>query len=159
MGVPELHPEVVEQDKAAQVEGYDALLVVTSSADALQSAPYYAAYQQLLKVDASAGSGAAFVATDKAVGGRVVVSFTGPLNRDYDDVRRFQSAAKAAINRATAAGAVRPLLQVLGVPSRAEYAHALEVSLLAALQALYEPLQAREADVSGSLEKVTTWAL
>ena len=45
---------------------------------------------------------------------RLVYSPTGPLDKDYDDVRRFADASNAGVKRALAAGAKSPLLMVLG---------------------------------------------
>ena len=41
---------------------------------------------------------------------RLVFSPTGPLNRDYDDVRRFADAATAGVKRALSAGSSNPLV-------------------------------------------------
>lgn len=41
---------------------------------------------------------------------RLIFSPTGPLNRDYDDVRRFADAATAGVKRALSAGSSNPLL-------------------------------------------------
>ena len=45
---------------------------------------------------------------------RLVCSPTGPLDKDYDDVRRFSDASNAGVKRALEAGAKSPLLMVLG---------------------------------------------
>jgi len=75
-------------------------------------------------------------------GQRLIVAPTGALSRDFDDVRRVGDAARAGMLRARDAGARAPLLFV----SVGElFAHAEEVALLAALGALWEPLEAREA--------------
>ena len=43
-----------------------------------------------------------------------IYSPTGPLNRDYDDVRNFYDAACSGIKRALKAGSKSPLLITLG---------------------------------------------
>merc|ERR1719270_1997050 len=75
---------------------------------------------------------------------RLVFSPTGPLDRDYDDVRRFADAATAGVKRALGAGSKHPLLIVQGtMPGRK--AEEVELSaLLAGLAALYVPLEIRD---------------
>ena len=75
-------------------------------------------------------------------GKRLIVAPTGPLTRDFDDVRRVGDAARAGMLRARAAGARAPLLLVRVEP---RFERAEEVALLSALGALWEPLEAREA--------------
>lgn len=88
--------------------------------------------------------------------GNVVVSSpTGPLTRDYDDVRRFGDAAAKAIKRLRQGGFRRPLL-VVQAPELSsssndplkDYSKYLEVSLLAALSECHEALQTRETNPS-----------
>lgn len=78
-------------------------------------------------------------------GGRLVVSPTGPIGRDHDDVRRFADAAAKGIRRARDAGAKRIALLVQAPPADPRHNHALRVAALGALGALWEPLEAREA--------------
>lgn len=72
----------------------------------------------------------------------VIYSPTGPVNRDYDDIRRYQDAALAAFTRVTKAGKKKPLLVV---PKSDVFDNALLVSLFGAYEALYVPLEIREA--------------
>ena len=84
----------------------------------------------------------------------IVTSPTGPLSRDYDDVRRFGDAAAKAIKRLRQGGFRRPLLIVQGPKAEdcdakdplKDYSKFLEVSLLAAMAEAYEPLQTRETN-------------
>ena len=89
------------------------------------------------------------------VGTVVVSSPTGPLTRDYDDVRRFGDAAAKAIKRLRQGGFRRPLLIVQGPATESsdsdplkDYSKYLEVSLLAALAESHEALQTRETNPS-----------
>ncbi|XP_062398685.1 putative aminopeptidase W07G4.4 [Sardina pilchardus] len=82
-------------------------------------------------------------------GNRLVFASTGPVNRDYDDVRRFSDAALNGIKRALKAGLQRPLLVC---PPHSSYEKSALVGLLGALQALYLPLELR--DVKPSPHKV-----
>lgn len=76
----------------------------------------------------------------------VVWSPTGPLNRDYDDVRRYKEAAMKGITRALQGGKKKPLLVVDGCDQRLPgYHDAVLVSLLGAFQAIYVPIEVREA--------------
>lgn len=78
----------------------------------------------------------------------MVWSPTGPVNRDYDDVRRYEEAADAGIKRALKAGCKSPLLVVYHSEKQRnslKYKDALLVSLLGACQALYVPIEVREA--------------
>ncbi|MEQ1633181.1 MAG: leucyl aminopeptidase family protein, partial [Planctomycetota bacterium] len=80
-----------------------------------------------------------------AAGSRLVCAPTGPLHRDYDDVRRYADAAEKGIRLARAAGARSILLVVQGAPKDSRYVQAAAVAAQAALGALWEPLEAREA--------------
>jgi leucyl aminopeptidase len=75
---------------------------------------------------------------------RVILAPTGPLNRDYDDVRRYFDAAKLAIIEAKASGSVNPVICLANENNDSRYQHALEVAYLGACQALWQPLEARE---------------
>lgn len=87
---------------------------------------------------------------------RVIFSPTGPLNRDYDDVRRFSNAAEKGIGRAILAGCKSLLLVT---PKDESYFHGKLVSALGALQALYVPLEIREDSPGNAqkLEKIGLW--
>eukprot|EP00048_Salpingoeca_helianthica_P015980 m.229754 g.229754 ORF g.229754 m.229754 type:complete len:538 (-) comp17822_c0_seq1:81-1694(-) len=109
-------------------------------------------FQQLQKVfsaaqeiDATVGSSVALVPVDEAPGRRVILSPTGPLNRDYDDVRRYADAAKSGLERALSAGSRRPCV-VIGLPENLpeDFKHAQEVAVLSVLAAAHIPLEARE---------------
>ncbi|XP_069774006.1 putative aminopeptidase W07G4.4 isoform X2 [Narcine bancroftii] len=75
-------------------------------------------------------------------GARVIFSPTGPLNRDYDDVRRFSDAAVHGIKRALKAGIKNPILVC---PPEGLFKDAPLVTALGALHALYVPLEIYEA--------------
>jgi len=75
----------------------------------------------------------------------VIWSSTGPLNRDYDDVRRYKDAALKGIKRALKGGKKKPLLVVDNAARSEEYNDAVLVSLLGAFEAIYVPIEVREA--------------
>uniref|UniRef100_A0A1A8NAU4 Cytosol aminopeptidase domain-containing protein n=1 Tax=Nothobranchius rachovii TaxID=451742 RepID=A0A1A8NAU4_9TELE len=89
-------------------------------------------------------------------GNRLVFASTGPVNRDYDDVRRFSDAAVNGIKRALKAGMQRPLLVC---PPHKDYKNSTLVAALGALHALYMPLEVREANIKSSNYKVCVLGL
>jgi leucyl aminopeptidase len=122
----------------------DALIVIAANVTSLGH-ELDTLVKPYLAVDARMTSKVSLLVNEKAPGQRLILAPTGPLNRDYDDVRRVFDAAKLAILEAKAAGAVRPVLCVTGVDIDARYQHALEVAYLGACQALWQPLEARES--------------
>ncbi|MET0283246.1 MAG: leucyl aminopeptidase family protein, partial [Polyangiales bacterium] len=93
-------------------------------------------------LDLRVGQEVQLVPASDVAGGRLIFAPTGPLDRDYDDVRRVADAAGRGMARARDAGAERPLLWLFGVD---RFPQAGASALLAALAVLWEPLEAREA--------------
>ncbi|MEM9691169.1 MAG: leucyl aminopeptidase family protein, partial [Myxococcota bacterium] len=113
------------------------------------------AVSEMRKIDAAFDrSGPCVIPASELAGGRMVVAPTTPLNREYDDVRRFGDAARAGIRRARDAGAVRPLLVTDGIPEDPLFGEAVAVVALEALGGLWEPLEGREARSERALEPV-----
>ena len=52
-----------------------------------------------MSADSSAGEEGCVVGVPGVAGGRVVFAPTGPLDRDYDDARRWTDAASSGIKR------------------------------------------------------------
>ncbi|XP_012685881.1 putative aminopeptidase W07G4.4 [Clupea harengus] len=96
-------------------------------------------------VDSGLGEQVVVLKVPGLPGNRLVFASTGPVNRDYDDIRRFSDAAGNGIKRALKAGLQRPLLVC---PSHNVYEKSTLVGLLGALQALYLPLELREVKPS-----------
>lgn len=161
-------------DKAAN--DYDALVIV---APTIAQAPNFGDLHQELKamslVDKKADKGL-FVLPSKLPINRVVFSGVGPLDKDYDDVRRYEvfltcclweyfqvfacsyaEAAEKGVARAVAAGCKAPLLAV-APEDQSRFPKLLEVSLLGALKAAYVPLEVREA-VAEKAKKIDRLAL
>lgn len=113
----------------------DAIVVVTHDIQNLGSAELDEVAAPFLAVDARIAQKASLLVSDKVPGKRLVIAPTGPIDRDYDDVRRYFEAAKAGILEAKAAGAVKPVLAVVNVPADARYENARAVSFLGACQA------------------------
>lgn len=137
----------VDRLEAAIVKdgGYDAVVLVASEPAAICVAPLAAAIASLRACDAKADSQLSFVPAPELAGGRFVLSPTGSLDRDHDDVRRFADAARVGVRRARDAGSRSPLL-VIAVPSGdARYRRAADVAVLGGVGGLWEPLEACEA--------------
>lgn len=77
-------------------------------------------------------------------GSRLVIACTGHVDRFTDDVRLYEEAGEAGMNKASKAGARDPLFIVVS-RSEARYAHAAEVALLGALSSLWRSVEARLA--------------
>ncbi|KAI7823467.1 hypothetical protein BX661DRAFT_186678 [Kickxella alabastrina] len=67
-------------------------------------------------VDKDFGQSVTLVPSASISGGRLVLSPTGSLNDDADDVRKFSDAVKAGIARAVQAGSTRPALLLVQPP-------------------------------------------
>ncbi|XP_018015324.1 putative aminopeptidase W07G4.4 [Hyalella azteca] len=139
----------VVQATSLSGEGSDCVVLVTSSLDLLSSINYVAASAPIktaindqIALDASAGKAGCVVRVAGVAGARVVYAPTGPLDRDYDDARRWTEAADAGIKRALGCGCSRPLLVVVGPPS---WRSAALLAVVGALDAAYVPLEVREA--------------
>jgi leucyl aminopeptidase len=127
-------------------QGWDALVLITGVMPPRLPAALEAPVRALVQADRAAANAARLIVSEAAPGSRLILAPTGPLLRDHDDVRAFNDAAAAGMKLAIGAGAVRPCLAVLAVPAGVRrYVRALEVSLLAALEACWAPLEAREA--------------
>lgn len=154
MSMPEFLP-ISNVDEAVDANSdFDAVLVVGALDQFEGPAPLASAIARHREIDASSDDRVSLLALDEAAGGRLLLSPTGPLDRDYDDVRRFADAAAAALRRARDAGSVRPLLLLSGVPTDASFAHSLEAALLGGSGALWEPLEGRETIGEEKLEPV-----
>jgi len=88
-------------------------------------------------------------------GGRVVLAPTGPLDRDYDDARRWTEAACEGIKRAIKAGAKAPVLAVFFPTS---WPTAPLLALMGALDGAYVPHEIRQ-DVPARKAKLTKLAV
>ncbi|KFZ28250.1 peptidase M17 [Pseudidiomarina atlantica] len=143
--------EVVESYSTAH-EDYDAVILVGDFAQQLPAefADYVERAQQL---DQRVGKHPLLLTAD-VFGGRLITAPTGPLTRDYDDVRSIADAAGVGARIAQQAGAKMPLLVVFGTADDARYGQAEAVAYWGACQELYEPLEAREALGEEELETI-----
>jgi leucyl aminopeptidase len=127
---------------------YDAVVLVGHEPTKANLKPLKAALKSLAGADASASSAVNLVAQEGLAGGRLVVAPTGPVTRDYDDVRRYAEASSRGIKRARDAGAKAVLLVLqappMGRSKRDSYGHAATIAALGACGGLWQPLEARE---------------
>ena len=137
---------------------HDCLVLVSPDVTKAGSSAVSAAVSALAEVDSKALTSVS-VCPVALPCKRLVYSPTGPLDRDYDDVRRFSDAATAGMKRALAAGARKPLLMVEGNLPGQKGEEAALAGLLGALAALYVPLEIRDLGEAKST-KVTSlgWA-
>ncbi|PVD31088.1 hypothetical protein C0Q70_10366 [Pomacea canaliculata] len=137
-GMPQLVPCLDVREKE-----YDGVVVVTDSPSKLTGSlkSLGEAIDNYGKKDQDYTKSVNLIQTDAVPSQRLIFSPTGPLNRDYDDVRRFTDASVKGIKRALSAGCKKPLLVC---PAEALFSKARVVSILGALSALYVPLEIRE---------------
>lgn len=113
--------------------GYDCIIAVESDGNS------HGAFQDSIRrhydVDSTFGSGeVAVLKLENHPAGRMVVSSTGNLDPDYDDVRSLKEAAEKATKKALALGTKKPLVVLRGHP---RFENAPLVTLLGVLEALY----------------------
>ncbi|OQV26212.1 putative aminopeptidase W07G4.4 [Hypsibius exemplaris] len=103
-----------------------------------------------LAVDSKAGDGPTVLNLLEGLGvKRAIFSPTGPLNRDIDDVRRYEEAAFEGVKRALAAGSIAPVVFIdvdAKVRADPQYEQADLVGILGALRAVYVPIEVRETN-------------
>ncbi|MFT7109565.1 MAG: leucyl aminopeptidase, partial [Psychrobacter glaciei] len=102
---------------------HDALIIISNDFSHIPNTPLRDAILNQAQVDSRIGNQVTLLVV---AGKRVVLAPTGPLNRDYDDVRRYYDAAKLAINEAKASGSVNPAIYLPALNTDSRYQHALE---------------------------------
>ncbi|XP_051950434.1 putative aminopeptidase W07G4.4 [Xyrauchen texanus] len=124
-------------------QNFDGIILVAQCCDQLPDVLecLKAPLQDYSAVDSGLGEEVVVVKVPGLPGNRLVFASTGPVNRDYDDVRRFSDAGANGIKRALKAGMQRPLLVC---PQHNSYARNTLAAVLGALQVLYVPLEVRE---------------
>ncbi len=135
--------------------GYDALVLVGNNIPHHLDGPLGDHLRRVASVDAGFNKTTQVLVTDLAPASRLIVSPTGPLDRDQDDVRRIADAARSGLRHARDAGARRPALRFINTPQNGEHVHSVPVGLLGALGGLWEPLEAREHLGEDSCEPIT----
>ncbi|XP_061672835.1 putative aminopeptidase W07G4.4 [Syngnathoides biaculeatus] len=148
----------IEWTTEVKDQKFDGIILVTHIYDDLPSELecLKAPLQDYNSVDSGLGEEVVLLKVPGLPGNRLVFSATGPVDRDYDDVRRFSDAAVNAVKRALKAGMQRPLLIC---PPHKDYKNSTLVAALGALHALYMPLEVREANIKSSKHKVCALGL
>ena len=137
---------VTDASKACKKgSGYDAVLLVAHDPAAIKIPALGDALCAAAGADIRFDQRTALWAAPMAAGTRLIVAPTGPLDRDYDDVRRYGEAATAGVRLARDSGAQKILLVVQTPPADERYQHAVQVAALGARGGLWQPLEAREA--------------
>jgi len=137
---------------------YDGIILITDVVSNLVGGELDFLHEPLVeykKIDSSVGVKTTFHPI-KSNYKRLVFAPTGPLDRDYDDVRRYFDAAQEGIKRALQAGIRTPMIVV---PPDNRYPQAQLVAALGAMQALYVPLEVREDDPGKAFKicKIGVW--
>ena len=87
----------------------DAVIVITGNVEDLGQAALNEIVTPALAIDARIKQKVSLLFAENLPGKRLIVAPTGPLNRDYDDVRRIFEAAKSAISEAKATDGTQPV--------------------------------------------------
>lgn len=113
---------VVEQDENGIFagEGFDALLVLSPSLDAVSLDEVRLLAGHAASIDKRVGKTTTLLLAPGLAGGRLIYAPIGSSYGDYDDVRSVTQAARSAIAMARDAGATRPLLAVFGRDDKVE---------------------------------------
>jgi leucyl aminopeptidase len=145
---PSQLPTVVDvnlvQNLSASLADHDALVIVATQLDEINGFVDISVVNDLqayLHINQNFNNEVTLIINDKVPGKRLIYSPTGVVTRDYDDVRRFSDAASAGVKKALSVGSRSPVVASFGSK---QYQQATLVTLLAALEATYVPLQVRE---------------
>lgn len=147
---------VPDARKAARKgSSYDCVLLVGHDLATVRLPPVQGALKSAKALDAGFAGRTALWPAASAAGGRLVMAPTGPIARDYDDVRRYGEAASRGVRLARDAGSKKILL-VVQAPRQGNdrYEHAAVVAALGARAGLWQPLEAREARGAAKVEPV-----
>ncbi|WP_144391638.1 M17 family metallopeptidase [Pleionea sediminis] len=138
---------------------FDALILVCGQTEFSLNATINEALQSVAKLDSRFGKEEITIYQDGVPGNRIIHAPVTNLNVDVADVRDFGDAAKRAIETAKNIGAKNPVIAIDGLPQNDIFLKAIEVSYLSACQALWKPLEAREALEEETLEPVQSIGL
>lgn len=126
-------------------DGADALILI-GHLDTIDDSALAETIHNARQTDQRVGQQPLLITAERVPGQRLVAAPTGPLNRDFDDVRQVFDAAHAAAKIAQDAGARHPVIALNNVNTDdPRYQQAFLAAYLGFCQALYQPLEAREA--------------
>ncbi|CAF1225032.1 unnamed protein product [Rotaria magnacalcarata] len=129
---------------SSPLQEYDALVVVASELDQIAEfvdSSVIKHLQTFSELHNNFNGEVTVTIMENIPGKRLIYSPTGPINRDFDDVRCFSDAASAGVQKALSLGSRSPIIASFGSK---KYRQANLVTLLAALESTYVPLQIRE---------------
>lgn len=133
-------------------DGTDALIVV-GHFDTVDDSALAEKIAQAKTTDRRVGSDVLLLQAEGVPGQRLITAPTGPLNRDFDDVRQVFDAAHKAAKIAQDAGARHPVIALNNVDiNDTRYQQAFLAAYLGVCQSLYQPLEAREAHGEEAIE-------
>ena len=141
--------DVMDDGAIFDGSGWDALVVVSTDLDSISHGEISALAKHGASVDKRIGEQTTLLFAPGLAGGRLVVSPVKNADDDYTDVRAYATAARSGIAMAKEAGAMRPLLLVVG-NQQEKYRFAREVAALACGQELWQALELREAKELGA---------
>ncbi|MCM2680259.1 hypothetical protein [Echinimonas agarilytica] len=124
-------------------EDYDCLIIVLGQGSS-PPAPYADVIAEHAEIDNRVGKLPVLIRCATAPGKRIILVYTGPIHRDYDDVRRFYDAGQECIQLALSVGVRRPLLYVVSEGADERFRFATSITWLGTQQAIWHPLEARE---------------
>ncbi|KAJ1982290.1 hypothetical protein H4R34_001765 [Dimargaris verticillata] len=151
-----LNPSAIAADAAAK-SSYTAFAVIftdVANVTALvDQHPFLAPAVQAHNADPTVASEPRLVPSTNVAGGKLVLSPTGSLDDDTDDIRKYYNACRAAAQLATKAGARSVAFMFVDPPhGLAGYEQWFEVGVLGILAASYVTLVVREhQEKTGSL--------
>ncbi|CAF3982809.1 unnamed protein product, partial [Rotaria sp. Silwood2] len=129
---------------SSSLKDYDALVVVATQLDEITEfldSSVTKDLQSFSQLNNNFNNEVTLIMNESVPGKRLIYSPTGSIDRDFDDVRCFSEAASAGVKKALCIGAKSPLLACFGSK---RFRQANLVTLLAALETTYVPLQIRE---------------
>ena len=132
---------------------FDTLILVGANLTDIPHPDLQQFLNQLVPFDQRIGKEVVLLHSSMAPGHKLILAPVGPLHRDFDDVRSYADAAKQAIVMAKSAGARQPLVWVQQSEQQS-FSKASEVVYLAMAQALWQPLEGREALGEAAVEPV-----
>eukprot|EP00118_Oscarella_pearsei_P024938 m.307155 g.307155 ORF g.307155 m.307155 type:complete len:528 (+) comp41963_c0_seq1:90-1673(+) len=155
-------PVTVESTSDFNNSEYDVIVLVTHSLTILTGSEDLVALGTFLTTamqhDQAIGKEVTFHFMDTSYK-KLIYSPTGPVNRAYDDVRRYADAASKGIARALKSGCRKPVL-VVPTGAHAVFTRARVVAGLGAMQTLYNPLEVFEMhSTDKKADKLAIWAL
>ncbi|WP_100658161.1 M17 family metallopeptidase [Alteromonas flava] len=137
------------------VAEFDALVVLSDSLSAIADQAIVEALVAHQTIDGRVGKELVVVPCAEAPAQRLIHIPTGELTHYYDDVRRIFDAARKAADTLLAAGAQKPLVMVNLAQKANQFSKAKEASYLGLCQGLWQPLEAREAQLESELEPIS----